>query len=318
MSISLADVKQARIPLRPVNAASVLEIGTNVEINLPSTVLRHYDVLIDYPGRKVTLGPPGSIPFHGTAAKVQINADTGMVSVPSKIENKKYDLGLDLASPISFLSAAVYDSQAAAHADWPHMTGAVGPANVTGASEETTQKIMRVDRMQYGPLFLIDVPVVDLAKDKADLIVKRQGSPISGWLGAQVFQNYRVGFDYAHLTVYFEIGRLFTFPDFDVIGLELRPEYNGTFTIIGVADFNGKPAVEGVQPGDTLIAVDGIAVNGFTMGQVWSALRGTPGQQRKLTIERTGKQFIVAATVQPFLAAQADDSSSGKESRKKK
>jgi C-terminal processing protease CtpA/Prc len=143
--------------------------------------------------------------------------------------------------------------------------------------------------------------------------------PIVGLIGSNIFLNYRVGLDYAHSTVYFDIGRLFNFPDFDVVGLILRPEDDGRYTILGVAEFDGRPSVptgaDGVQVGDSLVAVDGIPVRGSTLGQVWSMLGGTPGKERRLTIERAGKQFGVTANVQHFLAAAADDD--GKKGRKR-
>ena len=37
------------------------------------------------------------------------------------------------------------------------------------------------------------------------------------------------------------------------------------------------------------------------MGQVWSMLGATSGQEKKLTIERGGKEFSVMAKVQHFL-----------------
>ena len=164
---------------------------------------------------------------------------------------------------------------------------------------------MRVDRLQYGPLFLTDVAVVDFPKDRMSFFEKRAGNPTAGLLGSEALLNYRVGLDYAHSTVYFDIGRLFNFPDFDVIGLILRPEDDGRFTILGIADFDGKPSVaegpDGVQAGDHLVAVDGIPVAGSTMGQVWSMLGGEPGKERTLTVERSGKQFTVVAKVQHFL-----------------
>jgi hypothetical protein len=49
------------------------------------------------------------------------------------------------------------------------------------------------------------------------------------------------------------------------------------------------------------------------MGQVWAMLGGTPGQERRLMIERAGKQFNVAAKVQHFLAELPDE----KERKKK-
>ncbi len=318
MTISLAGIKEAKIPLKPVNAASVLAPGMNVEINLPSTILRRYDVLIDFPGRRFSIGTPGTIHFRGPAGKVQINAENGLIQVPSQIENKRYNLALDVGSCISFLSDEVFDKLAGAHRDWPHMTGAVGSANMWGLHEEPGWKVMRVDRVQYGPLFLANVPVVDFPKDRMEFFQKRASSPTAGLIGSNALVNYRVGLDYAHSTVYFEFGRMFNFPDFDVVGLTLRPEDDGRFTILGVAEFAGAPSVpqgpEGVQKGDHLAAVDGIPVTGSTMGQVWAMLGGTPGQQRRLTIERAGRQLTVAATVQHFLAELPDE----KEWKKKK
>ncbi len=111
--------------------------------------------------------------------------------------------------------------------------------------------------------------------------------------------------------VYFEFGRNFNFPDFDVIGLTLRPEDDGRFTILGVADFAGQPSVpDGARRragGRSSGRGDGIPVGGSTMGQVWAMLGGTPGQERKLTIERAGKQFTVAAKVQHFLGELPDE-----------
>jgi hypothetical protein len=308
MTIPLAGMKEAKIPLKPVNAASVLAAGMNAEINLPSSILRHYDVLIDFPGHKFSIGAPGTIHFRGPSSKVQINAENGLIQVPSQIENKKYNLALDVGACISFLSEELFDKFAAAHPDWPHMAGAVGSANMWGLVEEPKWKLMRVDRVQYGPLFLANVAVVDLPKDRMEFFEKRAGIPTAGLLGSSALLNYRVGLDYAHSTVYFEFGRMFSFPDFDVVGLTLRPEDDGRFTILSVADLEGKPSVpDGVQPGDHLLAVDGILVGGSTMGQVWAMLGGTPGQERRLTIERAGRQFTVTAKVQHFLAEAPDE-----------
>jgi hypothetical protein len=318
MLISFAGLKQVSIPLKPVDSAAVLEPGMNTEINVPSTVLRHYDVLIDFPGHKFSIGEPGTIQFRGPSGKVQINAATGLIQVPSKIENKKYNLALDIGSCFSFLSDEVFGQLASAHEDWPHMTGAVGPANLWGLDDEPKWKLMRVDRVQYGPLFLTNVAVANFPKGRMEYFSQRAGVPTAGLIGSNVLLNYRVGLDYAHSTVYFDIGRTFTFPDFDVIGLILRPEDDGRYMILGIADFEGKPSLppgaDGVQPGDHLVAVDNIPVRGSTMGQVWAMLGGTPGQERRLTIERAGKQFTVVADVQHFLGELPDD----KENRKKK
>jgi hypothetical protein len=151
------------------------------------------------------------------------------------------------------------------------------------------------------------VPMVALSKPTVDFFEKRAAMPTVGVLGSNALLNYRVGIDYARSTVYFDLGRTYKFPDFDVVGLILRPDGDGRFTIIGVADAEGKPSVDEVQAGDHLIAVSDVAVRGATMGQVWSLLGGTPGQEKKLTIERSGKEFSVTANVRHFLGEAPDD-----------
>jgi hypothetical protein len=300
MKIPLNGIKEIKIPLKPVSASAILAPGMNVEIILPSTVLRNYDVLINFPDHEFTIGPPGSVKFRGIKAKVTLD-ESGLVRVPSVIENKKYNLGLDLGSSISFLSAELFDKLVASHPDWPHMTGAVGPANLWGGPDETKWKVARLERMQYGPLFLSGIVAVDMPRSGLPFLEKEKGISTAGWLGTEALMNYRIGLDYAHSAVYFDIGRTFKFPDFDVIGLILHPVEDGRFTILGVADYDGKPSVPEFQAGDQLVAVDGIPVQGSTLGQVLLMLGGEPGKERSLTVGRAGKQFMVAAKVQHFL-----------------
>ncbi|MFZ0288397.1 MAG: PDZ domain-containing protein [Candidatus Sulfotelmatobacter sp.] len=321
LKISLAALKEVRIPLTPESAASVMVPGMSAEIKIPSSVLRNYDVLINFPDREFSIGLPGSLNFKGVKSKMLVNASSGFIQIPSKIENKNYSLGLDVGSSISFLSEELFDKLAAAHAEWPRMTGAVGPANMGElGDDEPKWKLVRVDRLQYGPLYLTDVAVANFPRTFSAFFEKDAGSAIAGLLGSNALMNYRIGLDYAHSAAYFDIGNTFKFPEFDVVGLILRPEDDTRFTILGVADFEGKPSVpsgdDGVQPGDHLVAVDGIPVPDSTLGQVWSLLEGSPGQERKLTIEREGKQFNVVAKVQHFLGEMEDGQAKEKSAKK--
>jgi len=292
-----AGIEKARVPA----GGAPIAPGLDAEINIPSTILRNYDVLINFLDHELTIAQPGALMFKGVTAKVLVNPANGLIQIPSRIDNKKYNLGLDVGSPVSFLAEELFDKLAGAHPGWPQMTGAIGPANMLGSQDEPKWKLMRVDRLQYGPLFFTDVAVVNLPADRMATLEKQAGTATVGILGADALMNYRVGLDYAHSTVYFDIGRLFKFPEFHVVGLTLRPEHDGRFTIIGIVDYSGKPSVPQVNAGDQLIAVDGIPVIGATMGQVWLMLGGNPGKERQLTVEREGKQFTVVATVQGFL-----------------
>ncbi|MFZ0758721.1 MAG: hypothetical protein WAM69_02125 [Candidatus Sulfotelmatobacter sp.] len=286
-------------------AASTVAPGISAQIRIPSTVLRNYDILIDFPDDQLTIAQPGVLKFNGVETKVIVNPESGLIQVPSKIDEKRYNLALDLGSSISFLADELFDKLTAVHPDWAQMTGAVGPANLWGLPGEPNWKLMRLGRLQYGPLYLTSVPFVRFSAPALATFEKRAGVPSAGLLGSEALLNYRVGLDYAHATVYFDIGRLSNVPDFDVVGVILRPEDDGRFTILGVADYEGKPSVpegaDGIQAGDHLVAVDGIPILDSSMGAVWSMLGGSLGKERVLSLERGGKRFTVAAKVQHFL-----------------
>jgi hypothetical protein len=307
MSVVLRGVKEARI-----TSAEAIAPGLSAEIDLPSSLLRNYDVLIDYPDREFTIAESGTLHFNGVKTKVLTNAQNGLMQVPSKIEGKSYSLALDLGAPIGFLDGELVSKLLQAHPRWPHMTGGIGIANLWGVEDEPRWQLMRIPELQYGPLSLTDIVVASLSKDVLDFFEKRAGVKTAGIIGANALLNYRVGLDYAHETVYFDIGRLYKAPDMDVIGLILRPEADGRYTVLGVADYDGKPSVPEVQRGDTLISVDGIRATGGTMGQVWSSLEGSPGKERTLMLERAGRQFTVKATVRRFLETEPEKSKSRK------
>ena len=132
---------------------------------------------------------PGSLHFQRSRGKVRSIADNGLIQIPSKIENKKYNLALDLGIDHQFSVGKFFDTLTTAHSDWPHMTGAVGPANMWGPDEEPKWQIMRLDRVQFGPLFLTVVPVVSLPKGTLDFFEKRAAMPSAGLIGANFFRT---------------------------------------------------------------------------------------------------------------------------------
>ncbi|HEX4851343.1 MAG TPA: PDZ domain-containing protein, partial [Puia sp.] len=89
--------------------------------------------------------------------------------------------------------------------------------------------------------------------------------------------------------------------NFDVVGIILRPETGGQYSILGIADNQGKSSVPGIKVGDVLIAIDNRPVTGLTMGAVWDMLKGEPGSIRTLTIDRGQSRFKVKVKVQRFL-----------------
>jgi C-terminal processing protease CtpA/Prc len=101
--------------------------------------------------------------------------------------------------------------------------------------------------------------------------------------------------------VYFERGTDAEPHDMDLVGLTLRPEADGSYRVIGIAEVDGVVPVDGVGHGDILLEVDGLEVTGATMGSVVDALRGQPGEMRTLVLDRDGERLTVQATVERLL-----------------
>lgn len=300
MKISFAEAKEAKT----VSAESIAP-GSSAEINLPSTVLRNYDLIMDYVDRELTLAAPGQAKFTGKSAKTFVNPPNGIIQVPAKIEAKPYQLTLDIGSSFSMLMGDVFEKLAKDNPKWPRNIGAVGTELFWGMQEEATQHALRVPAIEYGPVKLAEVGFDTLPQAFMSFYRQRAGADTSGLIGGSALLNYRVGIDYAHSTVYFDQRGSYVAPGIDVVGLTLRPELDGRYTVIGVPDYEGKLAVPEAKAGDVLVAIDKVPAKGSTMGQIWSLLGGDPGETRVLTFERDGKQFTVNATVRRFLPATA-------------
>jgi hypothetical protein len=296
--LSLTGLKETKVVL-----ADSIGPGLSAEINLPSTLLRNYDVLVDFPNRELTLAPSGGLRFVGLQSKVFINETNGLIQVPSKIDGKSYNFALDLGSSTSFIAPEVLTRLTSKHKDWPQMTGAIGNANLWGLPDEPQWTITRLARLQFGSAFLTDVAMVAFSPDTMKWFSQRAGIETAGLIGSNALLNQRIGIAYSKKLVFLEIGSAFKAPDMDVIGVVLRPEADGNYRILGVAEYDGQPSVPDVKTGDLLVAVDRTPAKGSTMGQIWSLLSGRPGDTRVLTLERDGKQFTVKAPVHRFLEA---------------
>jgi S1-C subfamily serine protease len=181
------------------------------------------------------------------------------------------------------------------------MVGAVGPANLWGLEGEPSWQVLRIPVIGCGAVDLTNGVAVPFDKDTLDFFQRRAGVSTIGLIGADVLLNYRIGIDYAHSSLYLKQLSKYTPPGIDVIGLTLKPEADGRYTIIGVAQHGGKSSAPEVKVGDTLMTVDNARAKGGTMGQVWSLLSGSPGDVRTLGLMREGKPITVKARVYRFL-----------------
>jgi S1-C subfamily serine protease len=176
---------------------------------------------------------------------------------------------------------------------------------MTGSSAEVKAEMTRLSAMQVGASTLMDA-LVESNQDELHEYATASGLATVGLLGGETFKGTRVGIDYVHSTLYVEPVTGTSVAGLDVVGLTLRPEVDGRYTIVAVVQFEDHPAVADVRVGDVLVGVDDAPVTGATMGQVWSLLGGEPGQSRKLIVERDGKRLTVEVPVRRFLGTKAN------------
>lgn len=294
------------LPLDLVGVRTKVLVGTRsmpgvpAEANLPASALRHDHVVFDYPNRRLTVARPGARKPRGVALPCRVNAETGLFQIEADVDGQTVSLALDNGSSYTWVSDALTKAWEARHPDWPRSRGAVGAANFFGFPFEASGALMRLPKLRIGPMDAHAVGLLGLSREFFDWYSRKTAGPVVGFIGANVLRGFRLEVDYPSRMTYWEAGPPPESADLDTVGLTLRPETNGGFVVAGVATKEGRPAVEGVLPGDRLLRVGTRETAGLTMGTVADALRGAPGSTRALVIEREGKRVKVEAEVLRF------------------
>jgi hypothetical protein len=279
-----------------------------IDANLPSTALKNYQVIFDYPRMQLTLAQPGTHKSQGERIAADIHPKTGIAQVDLWIAGDSLSFALDIGASYSFGSQQVFKRFSEMYPDWPIHKGAIGCANIWGwVPGEEAWPMIRIPKIICGPFRFINIGLVCPSyffangQDMMAWYSQKTARKVDGLLGPNVFKQYRLEIDYRNRSVFLEKADVPQKPDMDLVGLTLRLEEDSMYTIIGIAEIKGKPAVPGVMAGDRLVRIDNFEVKGATMGAVVDALRGTPGDIRKIELERDGKKIIVTARVHRFL-----------------
>ncbi len=278
------------------------------DANLPSTVLKQYRIVFDYPAGRLTIAEPAGFKPRGERVSAGVHMKTGIVQVDAVVDGDSLSFALDNGASYSFMSGDVLEGLCSRNPGWPRSIGAAGCANIWGWwPEEPSWPVVRIPEIRCGTVRMLGAGMVGLpaffpaGKSLGDWYSMKALRPVAGFLGPNALKAFRVEIDYAASAVYFEKGAAFDTLDMDLIGLTLRPDTDGGYRVIGVGYRDGKPAVQGIHAGDRLIQIDDFKTAGATMGAVVDALRGKPGDVRSLVLERNGRQFRIEAKVERLL-----------------
>ena len=281
----------------------------HVDGNLPATVLMKYHVIFDYPNSKLTIARPGVLKVAGSGYPVKLNTETGIFQMDAVIDGDSLSFAFDIGASFSFISEGKLTKFRMKNPGWPIITGTLGCANMWGwwPPDEQTCSVMRIPVLKWGPIQikgmgLVGVP--DIFKDNISLgewYSKKTLQHVDGFFGLNAIKPFRVEIDFLNKLVYFERGGEFDSHDFDMIGLSVRLLQDNNYQVVGVANINGKASVKKVKPNDILTKIGNLETKGATMGEVVDALRGEPGEKRRLFFLREGKKLTVTAEVFHFL-----------------
>ena len=281
-----------------VHAGRVALPGIQAECTIAPRCLRRLHAVFDYPARRLTLARPGVLKPSGLEVPCRVNPETGLFMIETTVDGERLALGVDNGSAGTWVSDTLTAAWLVRHPDWPYAKGAVGSTNFFGFPFETRGTLVTLPAIAVGAAAPArDVAVLGLPQGLFDWYSKKSAGTVVGFLGADFIARFRLEVDFPGQMTWWRPGAPPARRDLDIVGLTIRPESDGSFAVAGVVSRNGRPMVEGVQPNDKLLRVDGLDVTNVPMGTVIDALRGTPGAIRTLLLERAGKRMTVQATI---------------------
>lgn len=291
-----------------VDATAWLLPSAGADATLTTSVLRRYDVLIDFPASAIELHPPGRMPRRGRRISAAIDPRTGVAQVDLSIGGEALSLAVDLGASYTFVDGGFLDPLAASRPEWPGYVGPAGCANMWGywPAREDTWKVYRLPSVVLGSgeaaIAIEGLGVVSLPPEilggLGSWYSAKTSRRVEGFLGPNALKAFRVGIDYAGGALYLERTGAFDDRDMDLVPVGVRMQGDGSWAVFDVARRKGRPLTAALVPGDRLVSIDGAPVKGLSMGRVVDALRGTPGSRREIVVLRDGKELrLLVATV---------------------
>jgi len=285
-----------------------------VEAMLPAKMFTAYVLRIDYGRRRFALEAPGAKRPDGAPVPILLNHDTGIAAVEAEIAGESRALAIDAGGGYSWMRGDIARALLARHPDWRRAHGAIGAANANmiDFSFEKDGDLLRVPSMRIGGVefkelgFLGTAPVLGSFAEGifGDLFWdnwrKAAPAPVIGWLGGNALRDLELTIDYPNRMSYWRREKAPDPGELDQPPITLVRE-GERYLIGGIAQSMARlPGLSGVEVGDELVAIDGVAARGASKDDVLSALHGAPGERKRLTLDRRGVGVEADVAVESF------------------
>jgi len=269
---------------------------------IPGRLLKHYDVVFDYPAQRFTLSEPRTSTPQGVEFNTPISTPSGFPRIEAQIGGKTYGFLLDTGASFTMISRTALDQWAKENPDSPSAIGAVGFANMSGGKMERQALMLRIPQLQLGAISLKGVAAVSRPDATFETYMSSMmTAPIVGSLAGNVLRDFRVEIDYAAGKTYLSQSRTSVDDDLVSVGLVLSAEHGESLMIRALSSTAAPDVKLSVHVGDTLLAVDNIVLTGKPLAAAALQLQGKPGTHKRLQLMRDGKALTVTATVKDLL-----------------
>jgi hypothetical protein len=282
-----------------VGASSFIHDRYNVEGMLPGKALDLYQIVLDYPQHRFSVGEAGTLPHRGEKLTCPYVASSGHPRVDVGIGGITYGFLLDTGTQITLMREDVLMQWAKEHPDWPRSTGAAGPAN-EGADPDD-DFLLRIPRLQLGSFTANHVAVASRPNEIYSATNYETPDVIVGALGGNVLSLFRVEVDYPEQLCFLERSGKEQANDFDTVGLVLDANPSGQLVVRSVSSTASAVTRQNIQPGDVILQIGDLGDAPYTLTKAAQALSGVVGERKHLRILRRGEPMSVTAVVSRIL-----------------
>jgi hypothetical protein len=278
----------------PLPAALTRGSDIAVDAIVGREIMHRYVTKIDYETRTLTFTPAADFTYDGTGKTVPLEKTDGTIVADGAIDGLAARFQIDTGSSASLILSSPFVSE---H-DLGEKYRTVGNMVVgRGLGGYTRADLARAKELTVGAFEINDI-VLELSTDRRGAFASHR---IDGNIGNDVLRRLTLTLDASRHVAYLERNAATSVPTpSNRSGMYVQNDDRRFFDVVSV--LRGGPADEaGLQAGDRITAIDGTPAAELTLDYVWRLLRGPPGEQHELTVERDGVKLSFNVTLQEIV-----------------